>query len=148
MTQQTPITQGSRVVLHFSLSLDDGTKVISTFSEDPMAFTLGDGTMEPTLESKLIGLTAGDEQSLILDGNDIYGARIPENIEWIDIAEFPDTLSLAQGQIIAFTTPEGDEVAGTVDKIETSRVAIDFNHPLSGRTIIFTTAILRVEDRE
>ena len=118
------------------------------FAEEPIDFTLGDGTLEPALEQKIIGLKPGDEQSLILDGNDIYGAHKSDNRQWIDVAEFPPAIRLAEGQVIAFTTPQGDPVAGTVDVIEDSRVAIDFNHPLSGRTIIFTTAILKVENRE
>ena len=130
--------------MHFSLSLEDGVEVLSTFAGEPLTFTLGDGTMETALEEKLIGLKAGDEQSLLLAGSDIYGARDPENVQWIDIDEFPVSITPAEGQVIAFSTPQGEEVAGRVDTIEDSRVALDFNHPLSGRTIIFTTKILKV----
>ena len=144
MSEATAVSPGSPIVMHFSLSLEDGTDVVSTFAEEPMAFTLGDGTMEPALEQKLIGLQPGDEQALLLDGSDIYGARDPDNIQWIDIDEFPASIMLAEGQVIAFSTPQAEEVAGRVETIEDSRVALDFNHPLSGRTIIFTAKILKV----
>jgi FKBP-type peptidyl-prolyl cis-trans isomerase SlpA len=142
------ILPGSRVLLHFSLSLDDGSEVVSTFNEEPMALTIGDGAMEPALESKLLGMKSGDEQSLILSGNDVYGAWERDNSAWIDREEFPPSIELAQGQVIAFTTPAGDEVAGTVLTLENSRVQLDFNHPLSGKTIIFRTSILQVEPPE
>ncbi len=145
MTMHT-ISQGSRVLMHLSLTLDDGTEVLSTFDEEPISFALGDGTLEPALESTLIGQKAGDEQTQQLSGNDIYGAWDSGNQSWIDKQEFPSTLDLAEGQIIAFTTPAGDEVAGAVLQFDDSRVLIDFNHPLSGRTIIFKTAIVAVED--
>jgi FKBP-type peptidyl-prolyl cis-trans isomerase SlpA len=134
--------------MHFSLSLEDGTEVVSTFNEEPMALTIGDGSVEQALESKLIGMKAGNEQSLILSGDEVYGARQNDNRAWIDKAEFAPSIELAEGQIIAFTTAAGDEVAGSVVTLENSRVLLDFNHPLSGRTIIFRTAILEVTSPE
>ncbi len=148
MSNAQTISHDSKVVMHFSLSLEDGSDVISTFEEEPMVFTLGDGTMAPALESKLIGLKAGEEQSLLLSGNDVYGAWDSENRQWIDTDDFPHSLELSPGQVIAFTTPAGQEVAGTVLTIETARILLDFNHPLSGRTFIFRTAILQVDEPE
>jgi FKBP-type peptidyl-prolyl cis-trans isomerase SlpA len=148
MSDRNTIVPGSRVVMHFSLSLDDGTEVISTFSEEPLAFTLGDGTLEAALESKIIGQQAGEEQALLLSGNDVYGTRQSDNRQWLDIGEFPPSLELQTDQIIAFTTAAGEPVAGRVEKLEDGRVLLDFNHPLSGRTFLFRTAILQVEQPE
>ncbi|MEJ2396200.1 MAG: FKBP-type peptidyl-prolyl cis-trans isomerase [Candidatus Thiodiazotropha sp.] len=148
MSSVTGITPRSRVSIHFSLLLEDGTEIVSTFNDEPMRFTLGDGAMEPALESKLIGMKAGEEQSLILSGSDIYGVRDEENRQWLDRQDFPNEQELSEGLIIAFTTPTGDEMAGTVAAIEDERIMIDFNHPLSGRGFIFKTLILQVEDPE
>jgi FKBP-type peptidyl-prolyl cis-trans isomerase SlpA len=142
------ISNHSQVVIHLSLTLDDGTEVISTFDGEPISFTIGDGTLEPALESTLIGRKPGDEQTQPLSGNDIYGVWDRDNRQWIDNQAFPPTLELAEGQIITFNTPAGDEVAGAVIQLEDSRVLIDFNHPLSGRTILFKTVIVSVGERE
>ena len=142
------ISHESQVVMHFSLQLDDGTEVISTFDEEPIVFAIGDGTFEPGLESTLIGKKAGDEQTQELSGNDIYGAWDSENRQWIEKQEFPPELNLAEGLVIAFSTPAGDEVAGTVVEVEESRALIDFNHPLSGRIFIFKTEIISVGKTE
>ena len=144
----SPIGPGSHVVMHFSLLLEDGTEIVSTFDDEPMAFTLGDGTMEPALETKLIGMNIGDEQALLLMGNDIYGERDGKNQQWIAKQDFPGTIELNEGNVIAFTTPAGDEVAGTLALIEDDRVMVDFNHPLSGRDFIFRTAILQIAGPE
>jgi FKBP-type peptidyl-prolyl cis-trans isomerase SlpA len=142
------ISKGSQVVMHFSLSLDDGTEVISTFDGEPISFAIGDGTLEPALESTLIGRKTGDEQTQQLSGNDIYGTWESDNRQWIERRDFPATLDLAVAQIIAFTTPAGDEIAGAIVELDESRVLIDFNHPLSGRTIIFKTAIVAADEME
>jgi FKBP-type peptidyl-prolyl cis-trans isomerase SlpA len=142
MQKPTAISPGSRVVMHFSLALEDGTEVLSTFEDEPLDFTLGDGTMEPALEAKLIGLKTGDDQTLLLDGNDIYGAWNEDNRQWLDLSDFPRSLEVAEGQVIAFTTADGEEVAGIVVTLEADRTLVDFNHPLSGTTFIFRAMIL------
>ena len=142
------ISHDSQVVMHFSLLLDDGTEVISTFNEEPIAFAIGDGTLEPGLESTLIGKKAGEEQTQELSGNAIYGTWNSDNQQWLEKQEFPSELDLAEGLVIAFSTPAGDEVAGTLVQLEESRVLIDFNHPLSGRTFLFKTEIISVENTE
>jgi len=148
MTGSQTITDGSHVVMHFAITLEDGTPVISTFEDEPLHFHLGDGTLEPTLEARLIGLEAGDGEVLMLSGSEVYGPRDDDNRQWIDACDFPESLTPLPGQIIAFTTPAGDEVAGLVESVEEHRVRLDFNHPLSGRTIIFTASILEVEQPE
>ena len=55
------IGPGTRVTLHFSLALDDGTLVDSTFDREPAVFDVGDGSLLPGYEDVLMGLRAGDE---------------------------------------------------------------------------------------
>ncbi|MCU7906847.1 MAG: FKBP-type peptidyl-prolyl cis-trans isomerase [Candidatus Thiodiazotropha sp. (ex Epidulcina cf. delphinae)] len=144
--QKTPIAPGSRVRMHFSMTLPDDTEVVSTYQEAPLAFTLGDRTMEPMLELSLLGLRAGEEQSLLISGDDVYGARDDKSVHWIDKKAFPPDQTLAAGHVIAFTAPAGEALAGIVEKIEHERVLVDFNHPLSGKTISFKATILEVRE--
>ncbi|MEJ2322958.1 MAG: L-threonylcarbamoyladenylate synthase [Gammaproteobacteria bacterium] len=44
------ITFGSRVTMHFSLKLSDGLLVESSFDDEPLSFTVGDGTLDRGLE--------------------------------------------------------------------------------------------------
>jgi FKBP-type peptidyl-prolyl cis-trans isomerase SlpA len=133
--------------MHFSLCLEDGTEVVSTFGEEPIAFTVGDGTLEPALESTLIGCKAGEVQTQQLSGSHIYGEWNRDNRQWIEREAFPANLELAEGQIIAFTTPAGDEVPGSVMQFEDARVLIDFNHPLSGRMVSFKSEIVAIGEK-
>ena len=139
------ITPLSRVKMHFSLTLPDGTEIISTYGDEPMDFTLGDNTMEQMLEFALLGLRAEDEQDLLVSGDDVYGPRDDTLIHWLDKQEFPPHQSLNPGEIIAFSTPEGEELAGTVLQVDNGRVHVDFNHPLSGKQFHYKVTILEVE---
>ena len=138
------ISRGSQVRLHFSLTLADGTVAVSTFGESPLTFTLGDGTMVESLEQSLIGMTEGEEAQLILSGDDAFGAATDDNIQRMPISEFPADMTLAPGQLIAFTTPAGEELGGVILQLDESEALVDFNHPLSGQPIAFQVQILEV----
>lgn len=139
------ITSECRVTLHYSLTLSDGTEVVSTFDDTPLLFHLGDGTMVEALEQSLIGLTCGSEGKILLSGDDAFGSRSDEKIQHMPRNEFPDELAITLGQVIAFTTPGGDEVAGQILEINQDDVLVDFNHPLSGHFITFRVKILDID---
>jgi FKBP-type peptidyl-prolyl cis-trans isomerase SlpA len=138
------ITSQSRVTLHFSISLADGTEVVSTFDEAPLSCTIGDGTMVEGLEQCLLGLSTGHEELFILSGAETFGPATAENMQRIAKNEFPAEMSLAPGQVIAFKTPGGDELAGIVQTLTDTEVLVDFNHPLSAQPIAFMVKILDV----
>ncbi len=139
------ITPECRVILHYSLTLADGTEVVSTFDDTPLSFNLGDGTMVEALEDSLLGLACGADAQIILAGDDAFGPSTDEKIQRMPRSEFPDEMEIASGQVIAFSTPGGDEVAGQVLEINEKDVLMDFNHPLSGHLITFRVKILQVD---
>ena len=78
------IDLGSEVRLHLSITLEDGTEAISTFGEEPLEFRIGDGTLLQTLELALIGLAAGDRESLEIDPQHAFGPRREDLIRRVD----------------------------------------------------------------
>jgi FKBP-type peptidyl-prolyl cis-trans isomerase SlpA len=127
------------------MTLPDGNEVASTYEEEPFEFTLGDGSMAPELESALLNLQAGDEHTVEMSGDEIYGPRQSEYLEWIERDQFPKDMILCKDLIIGFSTAEGEEVAGLVIDVEPTRVQVDFNHPLSGRQFLFKTTIIDIQ---
>jgi len=138
------IVPGSQVTMHFSLSLPDGTEAISTFEEEPLSFAMGDNTLQPGLELGLYGLKAGDSQTLILTPEQGYGEHDPNMVYTMPLSDFPADMQPEVGQIMAFTTPTGDEAAGSILAVEGDEVKVDFNHPLAGREVIYKVEILDV----
>jgi 4-hydroxy-3-methylbut-2-enyl diphosphate reductase len=139
------IGPGSRITLHLEIRLPDGTKALSTWGEDPLAITLGDGALTPGLEALLAGLTAGAEERFLVSGDDLYGPRDPDNIHWLPLADFPPSQSTAPGQVVAFDTPGGHELAGVVLQVDADRVRVDLNHPLSGKPLDIRVQIRSVD---
>ena len=61
-----PVSEGTRVYLNFSVSLEDGSEVDSNFGGDPVDFVIGDGSLLPgngdgvgSLDITLDGGTSG-----------------------------------------------------------------------------------------
>ena len=139
-----PISPESTVTLHLSLSLEDGTVAESTFEDEPLTFTMGDGTLEEGLELGLYGLKVGDTQRLILEPGQAFGLHDPAKLHQLSRSEFSTDLELEPGVIIGFDTPTGEELPGTIISLTDELVDIDFNHPLAGRVVVFEVEIITV----
>ncbi len=144
MTDANIIGPNSTVKLHFSLALEDGTIVDATEDGQPMTFTLGDGTMIEGLEYALIGLRAGDKQTLSIPPETGFGYPDPDNIHPLPLSRFAAELQPEPGMIMSFDTPEGEQVPGTILAVNGDQVEVDFNHPLKGHEVIFSVEILDV----
>ena len=132
--------------MHYSLSLEDGTPVDSTFGTDePLTFTMGDGTLITGLEYAVIGLKQGDKQSLSIGPDVGFGYRDESAVQEMKRASFGEELELRPGVVIEFDSPSGIQVPGTVLEVNSETVKVDFSHPLAGRTVIFNVEILNVE---
>ena len=138
------IQPGSRVKIHFTLSLEDGTEALSTLEEEPLECVIGDGTLREGMEMALYGLRAGEEQLITLSPEHGWGLRDPNLIHNLPCSEFPPEMKLEPGQIIAFDSSEGEEVAGTVLSLDDHQVEVDFNHPLAGHSVRFWVKVLEV----
>lgn len=140
------IGMGSGVTMHFSLRLADGMLVESSFDDEPISFVLGDGTLDRGLELALLGLAAGDRQTLTLMPGQAYGMRDEAALQWVRKSMFPEGMLLEPGHIVGFSGEDGEDVAGAIIEIGDDDVQVDFNHPLAGREIEFEVHILAVEN--
>jgi FKBP-type peptidyl-prolyl cis-trans isomerase SlpA len=139
------IAPHAEVEMYFSLRLEDGTVVDSTEGDEPLHFTLGDGTLVDGLELALYGLQAGDHQTLRIGPENAYGFPDPSNVHPMPRADFPPDMELQPGVIIEFTTPAGDEIPGMITEVGGKQVTVDFNHPLAGHEITFEVEIISVK---
>jgi len=144
LSMQFPVDVGSTVTLHLALTLEDGSVAESTFEDEPLTFTMGDGTLVHGLELALYGLRPGDTQRLALYPEQAFGLHDPERVHRMPRKGFSADIELTPGNIIAFDTPDGEEIAGTLLSLDEQTVEVDLNHPLAGRRIIFDVEIIDV----
>ena len=144
------ITEGSTVTLHFSLLTVDGQEIDTTRNGKAARFTVGDGSLLPGFEAVLLGQQAGFTEQVRLAPADAFGDHNPANVRQFERRRFEQLQGLAAdagiepGLVISFASPEG-ELPGVVTAIAPASITVDFNHPLSGQTIIFDVAVIRVD---
>jgi len=143
-----PVGEGTRVVVNFSLSLEDGSEVDSNFGGDPVEFVIGDGNLLPGFERHLYGMSAGERQIFTVLPENAFGQVNDSNVQLIPRKQFDDETELEIGLLFSFADDSGGELPGMIISFDKDDVEVDFNHPLAGRTILFDVLIHRVEAAE
>ncbi len=142
MTEQR-IGPDKEVTLHFALKLANGDVVDSTFDKSPATFKVGDGNLLPGFETALFGFKAGDKRSLQIEPENAFGQPNPQNVQVMPRSQFAD-MELSEGLLVIFNDAANAELPGVVKAFDDSQVTIDFNHPLSGKTLSFDVEIIEV----
>ena len=146
MSDASVIGPDSEVMMHFTLTLRDGTVAETSREDEPLEFRMGDGTLVVGLERTLFGLHSGSVQTVEIEPQDAFGFPDPANVHAMSIHDFSHDMPLEAGVIINFTAPTGDELPGTVVEVDDEQVLVDFSHPLCGHTIHFAVEILAVSN--
>ncbi|HET9112918.1 MAG TPA: FKBP-type peptidyl-prolyl cis-trans isomerase [Burkholderiales bacterium] len=140
----TRVQANDRLTLHFALrEHGSGNDIDSSFNDQPLTLTLGDGTLEPALEYWLLGLVPHSRQVFILEPGQAFGDREP-----LAVVSLPQDRFCVQppepGQLVEFTLEDGSQLTGIITSIETETVTVDFNHILAGKKIEFEVEILSI----
>lgn len=144
--EDTRITQGSEVKLHFEVSLENGTMVDSTFSRDePVSLTIGDESLLPGFEKVLINLRAGDTRTAHLDPEQAFGEWNPENVQTFSRTQF----AVAEGEpevgmMMEFEDKGKNTLPGVISAVDDEEIEVDFNHPLAGQAVLFKVQVFKV----
>ncbi|RBW48196.1 FKBP-type peptidyl-prolyl cis-trans isomerase [Marinobacter sp. F3R11] len=143
--KELPVGKGTRVTLHFALKFESGEVIDSTFDKDAATLEIGDESLPENFEACLMGMTAGDKASYRVPPEKAFGQRNPNNVQIFKRHEFSADMVLEPGVMISFADARQQELPGVVSRVEGDEVEVDFNHPLSGRTLTFDVEVIDVE---
>ena len=132
------IQMGSSVKMHFALLMPTGEEIDTTRRRSPASLVLGDGNLLPGFEAALVGLQEGDDVQLTVLAEDAFGERNEANIRVLaksTFAQMDAQDDLEAGLVVSFQAPDG-ELPGVVLDVYEDTVKVDFNHPLSGKTLL------------
>lgn len=141
------VGEGTRVFLNFSLALEDGSEVDSNFGGEVVSFAVGDGSLLPGFERRLLGMRPGERRLFEVPPEDAFGQPNELNVQRIGRDNFDD-IELELGLVCSFADAAGGELPGMIVGFDEHEVTVDFNHPLAGRTILFDVLIHRIEAAE
>ncbi len=139
------IEANSEVLVHFVMKLEDGSVAESTYlAGKPMVFRLGDNSLSPSLESNLLGMTEKEKKTFLLEPIDAFGEISADQIHHIERHRFDENVPIDVGNIVAFSSPQGEEIPGVITEVIGDSVTVNFNHPLAGKTITFEVDVVSV----
>ncbi len=124
---------------------DGDTVVDSNVGGAPLVFMFGKGQIIPGLENGIIDMAIGDKGDIIVQPEDAYGTLDEEAKQEVPKDQFAG-IDLEIGMTLYGQGEDGATVQVTVKEIGEETVIIDFNHPLAGKTLMFTVTINNVRD--
>lgn len=138
------VQDGRVVVLHYTMTGPDGETIESTRGGLPMAYLHGRGQLLSGLERALAGHVAGDRVQATLGPADAYGERKGQGAQAVPRREFGKNVDLRVGMPLELKGGDGATVRVWVTKVQGSKVWIDIDHPLAGRTLGFDVEVVFV----
>lgn len=142
----TRIQRNSIVTLHHKIGYTDGTMLEDTYNDEPLTYQLGTGELASGLELSILGLQEGDEQTLDIEPELVFGFPDDNLVQSLDRSDFDPEKHLEAGLIIEFSTPSGETLPGTILDFDEQKVRVDFNHPLAGHSVRYSVKIVAVEN--
>jgi FKBP-type peptidyl-prolyl cis-trans isomerase 2 len=89
------------------------------------------------IDSALLEMNVGERKTIELKPESAFGNREPKLIKLLPLSEFKKhNTNPYPGMML-----EADNIRGRVLSVSGGRVSVDFNHPLSGKTLIYDVEI-------
>ena len=113
--------------------------------ENLLEFLVGKNNIIPGLESELLGLSQGEDKTVIVAPKDAYGEYDKEALEEISLEQFAG-IDLKEGMTLYAKDEAGRSIPAIVNSIGEKNVIMDYNHPLAGKTLKFEVNIADIRD--
>lgn len=141
----TQVKTGDTVHIHYTGTLNDGTKFDSSEGREPLSFEVGSGQIIPGLDSAIPGMTVGDKKTVNVSCDEAYGQVNPEMTQAVPRADIPADIPLETGTRLQMQTQNGQVIPVTVTAVDDSTVTLDANHPLAGQDLTFDIELVKID---
>ncbi len=135
-------------VIGIEYSLKDansGEQLDSNVGGAPLEFISGRGQIIPGLESKLVEMAEKEQADVMVQPAEAYGEYNEEAMQTLPKEQFAG-IELTEGMTLYGTGEQGETVQVTVKSFSDSDVTIDYNHPMAGKTLMFSVTVLSLRD--
>ncbi|MDD4873449.1 MAG: peptidylprolyl isomerase [Dehalococcoidales bacterium] len=133
---------GSRVKVHYTGKLCDGSVFDSSLEREPLEFTIGEGKVIPGFEDAIKSMEVGETKTVIIPADQAYGQKREELILVIEKEKMPTNLNPKVGDKLQVRQQSGAPVLVTITEIGEKSITLDANHFLSGKDLTFELNLL------
>lgn len=131
------LAAGTRVLVHYTGTLDDGTQFDSSRNREPLEVIIGQEMVIPGFEQAILGMEVGQTVTVTLPEEEAYGPHNEEMVIKIPRGSFPPEIPAEVGEQLVLRSPEGNEVPALIVDINDQEATLDANHPLAGFALTF-----------
>lgn len=131
----------ARYRLFYKLTHANGT-LVDESGDIPFEFEIGDGQLDPCLESCVKEAEVGKLRTFLLSSDEAFGEAYDEAVQVMNRSEFPKDMDIKVDAGIEFQTPTDESYVGCIDKIDGDDITVNFNHPLAGSDVSFQVEVL------
>ncbi|MEA3289594.1 MAG: peptidylprolyl isomerase [Campylobacterota bacterium] len=138
----------SNKVISIEYTLNDANtqeKLDTNVGGNPLEFISGMGQIIPGLEKEIENLNEGDKADVMVKAEEAYGEYNDEAVQTLPKEQFAG-VDLVEGMTLYGSSEDGQTVQVQVKAIEGDNVTIDYNHPLAGKTLMFSVAVLATRE--
>lgn len=141
------VERGKKITMEYELGVVGGDTLESSEDRGPLEYVHGAGNMLTGLESRIEGLTEGDEKEGTIPAEEAYGTEDTLPTKVLPTDTFPEG-ELEVGKSFQAKDQAGNDVSFKVIELDDDKgeVTIRFNHPLAGKDISFKVKILAVAE--
>lgn len=140
----TQAKSGDTVRIHYTGTLEDGSRFDSSEGRDPLEFTLGSGQVIPGFDKAVEGMQVGEKKSVNLAPEDAYGPRQDQMVQDVPKSALPDDLEPKVGMALQAQNTEGRRLDLTVTAVGDESITVDGNHPLAGKDLNFDIELVQI----
>ena len=136
----------SNKVISIEYTLNDANtkeKLDTNVGAAPLEFITGQGQIIPGLEKEIENSAKGDTADVLVNPAEAYGEYNDEAVQTLPKEQFAG-VDLVEGMTLYGTGENGETVQVLVKSIAGDDVTIDYNHPMAGKTLMFSVSILDV----
>ena len=136
----------SNKVISIEYTLNDANtkeKLDTNVGGAPLEFITGQGQIIPGLEKEIENLGEGDNTDVLVNPAEAYGEYNEEAVQTLPKEQFAG-VDLTEGMTLYGTGENGETVQVLVKSIAGDDVTIDYNHPMAGKTLMFSVSVLAV----
>lgn len=138
------MNQGTKVKVHYTGTLNDGTVFDSSDGKEPLEFTIGENQVIPGFENGIREMKLDEEKTIKIKPEEAYGEKNEQLVREIPRSKIPNGMDPKEGMQLALTSPSGQKINGLIGKVSKDAITIDFNHPLAGKELNFKVKVVEI----
>ena len=136
------MNNGTKVQVHYTGTLDDGTVFDSSEGKEPLEFTIGSNQVIPGFENGIKEMKLNEEKNIKIKPNEAYGERDEKMVVSIPRDKFPPEVQV--GGHLLLKGPDGQRIPAKINEVKGNEVIIDLNHPLAGKELNFRVKVVGI----